>query len=76
MSALERARLSGVRIHDFRHTAAVTMLGEGIPIEKVGQILGHSNLATTYKVYGRFLPDHMQDAVNVLNFAGVRNAGS
>lgn len=68
-AALARAKLPGVRIHDFRHTAAVTMLGEGIPIEKVAQVLGHSNLATTYRVYGRFLPGHMQDAVNVLNFA-------
>lgn len=68
-AALARAKLPGVRIHDFRHTAAVTMLGEGVPIEKVAQVLGHSNLATTYKVYGRYLPGHMQDAVNVLNFA-------
>lgn len=75
-AALRRAGLKDTRIHDFRHTAAVTMLGEGVPIEKVAQVLGHSNLATTFKVYGRFLPGHMQDAVNVLNFAGVHHVGS
>lgn len=75
-AALRRAGLKDSRIHDFRHTAAVTMLGQGVPIEKVAQVLGHSNLATTYKVYGRFLPGHMQDAVNVLNFAGAPNLGS
>jgi len=74
--AMERAGIEGVKIHDFRHTAAVTMLGAGVPIEMVAQILGHSNLATTYRVYGRFLPGHMQEAVNVLNFSEVRNAVS
>jgi integrase len=44
-SALTRAGLAHVRIHDFRHTAAVTMLGAGVPIEKVAQVLGHSNTA-------------------------------
>ncbi len=75
-AALARAGLPRVRIHDFRHTAAVTMLGEGVAIEKVAQVLGHSNLATTYRVYGRFLPGHMQDAVNVLDFASLRSTGS
>lgn len=75
-NAMDRAGIRGVRIHDLRHTAAVTMLGEGVPIEQVGQILGHSNLATTYRIYGRFQPDHMQDAVNVLNFAGIRKTGA
>lgn len=75
-AALERAGLQGVRIHDFRHTAAVEMLGAGVSIELVGQMLGHSNLGTTYRIYGRFLPEHMQDAANVLNFTALRNAGS
>lgn len=67
--AIRRSGIGHVRIHDFRHTAAVTMLAAGQPIEKVGQVLGHSNIAMTYKVYGRFLPDHMQDAVDVLDFS-------
>ncbi len=48
-------------------------VGEGVPIEKVAQVLGHSNIATTYKVYGRFLPSHMQDAVDVLDFGKIRS---
>jgi len=75
-AALERAGLEGVRIHDFRHTAAVEMLGAGVSIELVGQMLGHSNLGTTYRIYGRFLPEHMQDAANVLNFTTLRNSGA
>jgi len=66
-TAVERAGLGHLRIHDLRHTAAVRMLGAGIPIEKVAQVLGHSNTAVTYRVYGRYLPTHMEDAVDVLD---------
>lgn len=74
--ALRRAGLRDMRIRDFRHRAAVGMLGEGVTIEKVGQIPGRSNLTTTSRSYGRFLPDQMTDAINVLNFTGLRDAGS
>ena len=71
-AAVARAGLGDLRIHDLRHTAAVTMLQHGIPIEKVAQVLGHSNTQMTYRVYGRYLPEHMQDAVDVLDFTSVR----
>lgn len=73
-NAVERAGIGHLRIHDLRHTAAVTMLSQGVPIEKVAQVLGHSNIAVTYSTYGRYLPEHMQDAVNVLDFMSLRGA--
>jgi len=73
-SAVARAGIGHVRIHDLRHTAAVTMLQGGIPLEKVSQYLGHSNTAITFKTYARYLPDHMQDAADVLDFTGFRKA--
>ncbi|KHQ52367.1 Phage integrase [Mameliella alba] len=74
-SAVDRAKLGHVRIHDLRHTAAVTMLVAGVPLEKVSQVLGHSNTAVTFSTYGRFLPSHMQDAVDVLDFATLKRSG-
>ena len=71
-SAVERAGLGHVRIHDLRHTAAVTMLGAGVPLDQVAQVLGHSNTAVTFSTYGRYLPSHMQDAVDVLDFATLK----
>ncbi|WP_416236641.1 tyrosine-type recombinase/integrase [Yoonia sp. 72] len=67
-AALERSGIGHMRIHDCRHTAAVTMLAAGVPMQKIAQVLGHSNTSTTEQVYGRFRPEHMQDAVNVLDF--------
>jgi integrase len=71
-AALKRSGIGHMRIHDCRHTAAVTMLAAGVAMEKVAQVLGHSNTATTERVYGRFRPEHMQDAVNVLDFVKAR----
>lgn len=71
-NAVERAKLGHVTIHELRHTAAVHMLGAGIPIEKVAQVLGHSNVSVTYRVYGRFLPNQMSDAVDALDFMNLR----
>lgn len=67
-AALRRAGLSGVRIHQIRHTVAVRMLAAGKPIEQVSQYLGHSNTSVTQRVYARFLPEHLSDAADVLNF--------
>lgn len=74
--AIKRSGVGHLRIHDLRHTAAVTMLAAGVPLEKVSQVLGHSNTAVTFSTYGRFLPEHMQDAVNVLDFMNLKAAGN
>jgi integrase len=71
-AAAARAKIGHVRIHDLRHTAAVTMLSEGVPLEKVSQVLGHSNTSVTFSTYARYLPEHMQDAVDILDFGSLR----
>ncbi len=71
-NAVENSKIGHVRIHDLRHTAAVTMLSAGVPLEKVSQVLGHSNTAITFSTYARYLPQHMQDAVDVLDFGSLR----
>lgn len=67
-AALRRAGLSGIRIHQIRHTVAVRMLAAGMKIEQVSQYLGHSNIQITQKIYARFLPEHLADAAEILNF--------
>lgn len=66
-AACERAGLP-TGVHKLRHSAAVIMLSNGVPMEMVSQMLGHSNIATTRKVYARFAPDHMAPAADVLVF--------
>ncbi len=73
-NAIGRAKIGHVTIHELRHTAAVHMLGAGVPIEKVAQVLGHSNVSVTYRTYARYLPSQMQDAVDVLDFMNLKSA--
>lgn len=71
-AALRRAKLTDINIHQIRHTVAVRMLTAGEPIEVVSQFLGHSTIAITFKIYARFMPEHMSDAAEILNFDMVR----
>lgn len=56
-----------VSSHDIRHSAAVWMAQAGTPIEKIAEFLGHANIATTWRAYARFYPDHLRDAADALN---------
>lgn len=73
-NAIARTTLENVTLHTIRHSAAVHMVASGIPIEKVGQFLGHSNVAITYQTYARYAPDHLSDAADVLDFSPIRKA--
>ena len=66
--AVERSGIGPLRIHDLRHTAAVTMLGAGAPMELVSQVLGHSDTSVTASVYGRYRPEHLSRGVDHLAF--------
>lgn len=43
----QRAGLSGVRLHDLRHTYASFGAGGGLGLPIIGRLLGHSQVATT-----------------------------
>lgn len=57
---LEAAGLPRPRFHDPRHTAAVMMLNNGVPINVVSQILGHKDPAITPRRHARGLSDAQQ----------------
>ena len=71
-TAVERAGLTDVTPHVLRHTGAVHMAAAGVPMAKIAQYLGHTNTATTERVYARFAPDHLKDAAAVLEFGSLR----
>lgn len=54
--------------HTLRHTAAVHLVANGVPMQKVSQYLGHSSTAVTERVYGRFAPDHLREEAAILDF--------
>ncbi|MFI5035947.1 MAG: tyrosine-type recombinase/integrase [Acidimicrobiales bacterium] len=51
-------------MHELRHLAASLMLKQGVTIEVVSEILGHSSIKTTADVYWHILdPDRHSAAV-------------
>ncbi len=55
------------RFHDLRHGAASMLIGEGVPITVVSQLLGHADSSITLKVYAHLLPDHLGTAALAMN---------
>lgn len=51
-----RAGLSGLRIHDLRHTHAAHLIAGGVPLTGVQRRLGHSSITVTSDLYGHLLP--------------------
>lgn len=55
--------LPSVRLHDLRHTFASLAANNGVPLNVVGGLLGHTQVATT-KRYAHLYDDTLQEAVN------------
>jgi integrase len=61
----EAARRAGVKDctpHVFRHTAAVWMAEDGVPMSQIAALLGHADSAITERVYAKWAPDHLRTA--------------
>jgi len=61
-----RAGIKDVSPHVFRHTAAVWMAEAGVSMSVIAQYLGHSNTATTERVYARYSPEYLKEAAAAL----------
>ena len=61
-----RVGLTGVRLHDIRHTHATQLLAAGVPVRTVSGRLGHADAAVTLNVYGHFLEASDQEAAEVI----------
>ena len=48
---IEKAGLPRIKVHAMRHIAATLLKDLGVPVKDVQQILGHSNVATTLRIY-------------------------
>lgn len=62
------AGLADVSPHVLRHTAAVHMAEDGVPMEEIAQYLGHRDVAVTRRVYARFSPNHLRQAAQSLEY--------
>lgn len=64
----KRAGVGGVSPHVLRHTAAVHMAEDGVPMEEIAQYLGHGDINVTRKIYARFSPTYLKRAAASLEY--------
>lgn len=76
--ALERAclRLKGDGAHLLRHSAAVWMAEDGVPMSEISQYLGHTSTTVTERIYARYSPAYLRKAANSLNVSSARVVAS
>ena len=63
---IELAGLPKIRFHDLRHTAATLMITNGIPINVVSKILGHSNPSITLSTYTHCMTGMQEGAAEMM----------
>lgn len=70
--AARAAGLPDISPHVLRHTAAVHLAVAGVPMERISQYLGHTDVGVTQRVYARFAPDHLREEAAILDFTTIR----
>jgi integrase len=58
---LKAARITGLRIHDLRHSYASQLASAGVGLHTIGALLGHSQPATTHR-YAHLFDDPLREA--------------
>jgi len=65
-SLCRKAELGDWHPHELRHSAASLMLAQGVKIQVVSQVLGHSSIRMTADVYGHILDPDRREAAEAM----------
>lgn len=72
-SALDRAGLEPMTVHDLRHTAASLAVSAGANVKAVQRMLGHASAAMTLDVYADLFDDDLDAVAEALDGAARRS---
>ena len=65
---LDKRGLKRVRFHDLRHSCASLLIAAGVPLIKVSQWLGHSEIGITANTYGHLEFDSKQESAKAMTW--------
>ena len=71
-TALRRSGIKDFRFHDLRHCFASHLVMAGADLTTVSRLPGHKSLTMTLR-YAHLAPNHLKNAVNMLNLTGDEN---
>ena len=74
-AVIRAAKIEQFRIHDLRHTYASKLVQRGVSLFTVQKLLGHASPTMTMR-YSHLAPDHLADAVAVLDQEQPRQVGA
>ena len=59
---------SGIKVHPhmFRHSAAVWMAEDRVPMAEIASFLGHRDLNITVRIYAKYHPEYLRQAARSL----------
>lgn len=66
-SAARLAGLEDLHPHDLRRTFGSWMVQRGVPIDRVSQLMRHSDISVTARVYAHLRPRDLEQAIRVLD---------
>jgi integrase len=69
---VREAGLTGLTLHDLRHTAASLAVSSGANVKAVQRLLGHASAAMTLDVYTSLFDDDLDAVADRLDEAAVR----
>ena len=64
---LQKAGLPDVRLYHLRHSAASLLIAQGVPLEVVSRILGHSQIHLTMNTYVHLFPEVQRQAADAMD---------
>jgi integrase len=62
----KEAKVTSLRLHDARHSAATHLLVAGVDVRSVSGILGHASATTTLGTYAHLVADAQRDGIDKL----------
>ncbi|RIX60584.1 site-specific integrase [Paenibacillus nanensis] len=72
---LQQNNFPKIRLHDLRHSFASILYAEGLDLKAISEVLGHSNVGTTIKIYThRFDIVHEKPAMAMSKALNLKNS--